>query len=264
MTERYRPKTKVMVFGVFDFLHPGHISFLKQAKRLGDYLVVSVARDANVLYFKGRLPVFSEKEREKALMDLDFVDEVILGGLDNPWSHIKEAKPYTIALGYDQKPYLAVDIRGLTQELKTRGLNTKIVRLKGYKSKNFKASNFRFLEGVVKKSKGRGRRLGFPTANMSYKFDLPEGVYAAFTFVNSRALPALVFLGSPKTFETRKMNVETYILDFRANIYGKKIKLELLRKLRDNKKFASAKALVIQMKKDEKLARRFFKTFKHS
>ncbi|HEY4500387.1 MAG TPA: adenylyltransferase/cytidyltransferase family protein, partial [Candidatus Paceibacterota bacterium] len=45
---------RVMVFGTFDILHPGHLYFLRAAKKLGDYLIVSLARDVNVRKIKGR------------------------------------------------------------------------------------------------------------------------------------------------------------------------------------------------------------------
>jgi FAD synthetase len=125
---------KVMVFGVFDLLHPGHINFLKQAKKLGDFLIVSVARDRNVKKIKGNSPSISEKDRAKALRKLAFVDKVVLGGVINPWPHIRREKPGVIALGYDQKPYVT-----MTELKKT----AKIVRLKPHKPKVYKSSRLR-------------------------------------------------------------------------------------------------------------------------
>jgi len=123
-----------MVFGVFDLLHEGHISFLKQAKNKGHFLIVSVARDANVKKIKGRKPVWSERKRAQALRSLPFVDKVVLGGLYNPLPHIRKEKPDIIALGYDQKPYVAkVQLKQIA----------KIVRLKGYKPGIYKSSYFR-------------------------------------------------------------------------------------------------------------------------
>ena len=63
-------KTKIMVYGTFDVLHLGHVDFLRQAKALGDFLVVSVARDVNAKKFKGYAPVFGEKERLQNAIDL--------------------------------------------------------------------------------------------------------------------------------------------------------------------------------------------------
>lgn len=125
---------KVMVFGVFDLLHPGHISFLRQAKRLGDFLIVSVARDINVKKTKGRGPVQNEKQRLNALSRLPFVDKVVLGGIRDPMPHIRKEKPDIIALGYDQKPYVAL---AQLQRI------ARVVRLKAYKSKIYKSSYLR-------------------------------------------------------------------------------------------------------------------------
>lgn len=137
-------KTKVMVFGVFDLLHPGHISFLKQAKKLGDFLVVSVARDVNVKRVKGHLPVFAEFERLVSLKSLKFVNKAVLGGSTNPWPHIIKERPDVIALGYDQKPYVTYHgTRNIEQELRKRGLKTKVVRLEEYKPEVYKSKLLR-------------------------------------------------------------------------------------------------------------------------
>ncbi|MBI2356349.1 MAG: adenylyltransferase/cytidyltransferase family protein [Candidatus Doudnabacteria bacterium] len=125
---------KVMVFGVFDLLHPGHVDFLKQAKKLGDYLVVSVARDANVRKVKRHKTSQSEKTRTAALKKLPFIDKVVLGGLKNPWPHIRKEKPDVIALGYDQMPYVSMN------QLKKIA---KVVRLKAFRPSIYKSSQLR-------------------------------------------------------------------------------------------------------------------------
>ncbi|OGE74258.1 MAG: hypothetical protein A3I07_00455 [Candidatus Doudnabacteria bacterium RIFCSPLOWO2_02_FULL_42_9] len=130
---------KVMVFGVFDLLHPGHISFLKQAKKLGNYLIVSIARDVNVKKTKGFSPVFSEKLRLKHVKDLKIAKKVILGALKNPMDHIQKEKPDVIALGYDQRDY----IKNLKVQLHRNGLKTKVVRLKAFRPDRFKSSIMR-------------------------------------------------------------------------------------------------------------------------
>src|SRR5258708_12785168 len=103
---------KVMVFGVFDLLHPGHISFLKQAKKLGSFLIVSVARDVNVKKVKGKKPVFNEKKRMAYVKQLKIAKKVILGATKDPWPHIVKEKPSLIALGYDQVSF----VRDLPQQ----------------------------------------------------------------------------------------------------------------------------------------------------
>ncbi len=129
-------KKKVMVFGVFDLLHPGHLNFLMQAKELGDKLIVSIARDINVFKIKGQRPVNTELQRLKNMSLIPIVDKVVLSGLKDPWPHILKEKPDIIALGYDQKIYVSKDaVRGagreLQQQLFDKGLKkTEVVRLK--------------------------------------------------------------------------------------------------------------------------------------
>jgi|SRR3989344_4759691 len=135
---------KVMVFGVFDLLHPGHISFMKQAKKLGSYLIVSVARDVNVKKIKGKSPIFSEKKRVEHVQALKIANEVVLGGIKDPWPHIKKEQPDIIALGYDQQPYITNHVtRNMKQELQKHGLKTKVVRLKPFRPQVFKSSIIR-------------------------------------------------------------------------------------------------------------------------
>lgn len=68
----------ILVGGCFDFIHFGHISFLKQAKKLGDHLVVALESDENVRYTKGtNRPIHTQIQRKEMLEALSFVDEVI-------------------------------------------------------------------------------------------------------------------------------------------------------------------------------------------
>ncbi|OGZ66544.1 MAG: hypothetical protein A3C06_00890 [Candidatus Taylorbacteria bacterium RIFCSPHIGHO2_02_FULL_46_13] len=92
-----------MVFGVFDGLHPGHISFLKQARALGDYLVAVVARNEAVQILKKRATRRSLAERIEALKVSGTVDQVLIGDLEEgSWEVLDGHQPNIIALGYDQ------------------------------------------------------------------------------------------------------------------------------------------------------------------
>ena len=129
---------KIMVFGVFDELHPGHLNFFRQARALArrPCLVVSVARDRNVIRLKGRRPNLGEKKRMGLLKKCKLADKVVLSGEKNHLSHILKVKPEIIALGYDQKAY----VRNLKKDLKNKGLLVKLIRLKPYKEKIYKSS----------------------------------------------------------------------------------------------------------------------------
>lgn len=96
---------RVLCCGTFDHLHPGHRSFLDQARALGDELVVVVARDENVRRLKGRTPDHGEEERRAGVESLRVASEVCLGYPGADFLRIVgDLKPQIVALGYDQQP----------------------------------------------------------------------------------------------------------------------------------------------------------------
>jgi FAD synthetase len=115
---------KVMATGTFDLLHMGHIYFLKEAKKLGDELIVVVATDSTVRKLKHE-PVTPENTRLNLIKELKIVDEAYLGLEDDMYKIVEKIKPDIIALGYDQ----IHDETKIKEELKKRGLNVKVERL---------------------------------------------------------------------------------------------------------------------------------------
>jgi FAD synthetase len=130
---------KVMVFGSFDHLHPGHIYFLNEAKKHGDFLVVVIGRDETILKVKGKKPKYSEVERKKHLEITGIPDKVVLGKLGDKYKVIEEHKPDIICLGYDQDSFSV----GLEEKLIKRNLLIKIIRLTGHKEHIFKSSKLK-------------------------------------------------------------------------------------------------------------------------
>ena len=115
---------KVMATGTFDLLHLGHIYYLKEAKKLGDVLVVVVARDTTVRKLKHE-PVTPQEIRLKLIKELKVVDEAYLGNEQDMYAIVEEIKPDVIALGYDQ----IHDEKSIQKELKKRNIHAKVVRL---------------------------------------------------------------------------------------------------------------------------------------
>ncbi|MDO9231683.1 MAG: adenylyltransferase/cytidyltransferase family protein [bacterium] len=132
-------KKKVMAFGTFDVYHKGHENYLEQAKKLGEYLIVVVARDKNVLRIKKQETRNKEQKRKKILEESGLADEVALGDLKDKYKIIEKYRPDVIALGYDQK----VDLVELKDKLKEFNLNAKIVRLKSYEPEIYKSSKLK-------------------------------------------------------------------------------------------------------------------------
>ena len=134
--ERKKKKTRIMVFGTFDGLHQGHLFFFRQAKKLAkkSFLIVSIARDRNVLKIKRKFPTLNERARMILIKKCGLTDKVVLSGVKNHLPHITKEHPEIIVLGYDQKAY----VKNLKKDLKNKGINVKIVRLKPYKINIYK------------------------------------------------------------------------------------------------------------------------------
>ena len=114
---------RVLATGTFDLLHPGHLTYLKECKALGDELYVIVARDSMIRH-KPK-PVIPEAQRAEMINALKMVDKAILGSEEDIFAPIMEIKPDIIALGYDQH----FDENELKNELHKRGFCARIVRI---------------------------------------------------------------------------------------------------------------------------------------
>ena len=130
---------RVLAFGTFDILHPGHEHYLQHAKALGDELFVVIARDETVHAVKNQVPYHSEDKRLAAVQALPYVDHAVLGKPGDKYAIIEEIKPDIIALGYDQTAF----IDGMIEALSARGLNPKIVRFSSFKPEEYKSSKLR-------------------------------------------------------------------------------------------------------------------------
>jgi len=136
-----RSKIKiVLVGGVYDILHLGHLAVLAEAKTHGDVLVVVVATDVTVETLKGRRPVFPEEDRRALVDSLKPVDTAILGYEDVGMGYeqvIEDVKPNVIALGYDQDSLA----RTITEIVKKKNLKIEIVRLSKFDKEKYLSSS---------------------------------------------------------------------------------------------------------------------------
>ncbi|MBU0614059.1 adenylyltransferase/cytidyltransferase family protein [Patescibacteria group bacterium] len=130
----------VLVFGTFDGVHSGHIQFLRQARELGDRVVVSLPPAKVVKELKGQKPLNSYRKRKKQLVQTGLADEIIKGDKSiGVFSNVLAYKPSVIALGYDQAKLK----QALENWIVKYNINTKIVELKAYKPEVYKSSLFR-------------------------------------------------------------------------------------------------------------------------
>ncbi len=117
------------------------------------------------------------------------------------------------------------------------------------------------MSGTVVQGRQRGKGLGFPTANVCADNELvpPSGVYATTVGLEGTAYPSVTNVGTRPTFEEAVETViESHVLDFDKDLYGVRVKLGFVQRLRDEKKFEGAEALKTQIEADRMRARDLF------
>ncbi len=114
------------------------------------------------------------------------------------------------------------------------------------------------IKGKVIDGHKRGRRLGFPTANLEvdHNFTIPKfGVYKTNTIIDNEKYLSVTSVGINPTYDEKGIKIETHIIDFEKNIYGKKLEVSFLEYMRDEIKFNTEKELIKQIKEDIKYAK---------
>ena len=124
---------RVLVFGTFDNLHPGHMFLLHEAEARGELWVI-VARDNTVEKLKGKTPTQSEDERKEALESALPNAHILLGDTEDYFTPVKEIAPDLILLGYDQQ---------LPPGVKFDDFSCPVERVKPHKPEQYKSSLLR-------------------------------------------------------------------------------------------------------------------------
>lgn len=118
------------------------------------------------------------------------------------------------------------------------------------------------IRGEVVHGFDRGRKIGFPTANVfTLKEAIPkESVYICEVLCDGKRYPAVTDIGTSPTFQGVQRQIEAHILDFNRDIYGKHIEVSFLKRIRDEIKFPNVEALCQAIRDDIRLAREYFKS----
>ena len=109
------------------------------------------------------------------------------------------------------------------------------------------------IEGKIVSGEGRGRGLGFPTANILVDADcaLPgDGVYVTRAFINGETYKSATNVGRRPTFDPGERMVEVFVIDYEGDLYGRRMSIEFVERLRDEVRFASPEELAAQIEKD--------------
>lgn len=114
------------------------------------------------------------------------------------------------------------------------------------------------LEGLVKKGNNLGNKIGFPTANIDVfcekKLIPRDGVYAVVVHFNVEGLPGMANIGYKPTMDGKNRGIEVHIHNFSGDLYNKKLKVEFIDRIRDEKQFDSVEKLVSQIELDRKMS----------
>lgn len=133
-----RPRKKVLIFGVFDLLHPGHVAFIRAAAKHGDVIAV-VTPDAKVRAEKGHAPSFTERERLAMVRALKGVTRSVLGDRGKRWKIVERVRPDVICVGHDQDaghPKFLAQLERLMRR-------PKIVRIHGHRTRKYSSTRLK-------------------------------------------------------------------------------------------------------------------------
>ncbi len=119
------------------------------------------------------------------------------------------------------------------------------------------------LSGTIVKGRGIGKDLGFPTANLEvpedYKLIPKNGVYVVRTKIDGETIFGMMNIGTNPTVDGKEKTIESYFFNLDKDLYGKELHIEMLVRIRDEKKFASVDDLKIAMKQDQAFSKQYIK-----
>lgn len=282
-----------LVIGLFDGVHLGHQELIQEAKKDQKEitcLTFSSAMAHSIAHKSGGL-LLTEDEKEEKLKELGISRELVLPFDEETKNSSKEAflsflqalSPTRIIVGEDFT--FGKNIEGKAKDLfslKEKGIEITILSLKEQDGEKISSSRIRrllldgnvekakellsypfFYTGEVKAGKHNGKRIGFPTVNIEVeplKVKLKEGVYLTKTSVLGHTYLSMTNVGNHPTIDPLSVSIiETYLLGFDEEIYGKTIRVEFFSFLRPQQKFNSVNELHSQLQQDQETCIRLAK-----
>lgn len=263
----------VILLGGFDGLHLGHRQLVARARTFGLPIGIMTIEDCKST---GNLFTVSEREEIFKSAGVDFV-------LEMPFLNIKDLSPeefinllkkdrtvkafvcgtdFRFGAGAKGTPetILGLGEKAIVEELLFENgekigaslIKSLLANGEVAQAKKLLVHAF-FLEGQVQEDRKIGRTIGFPTANIRYpkgKFPIKSGVYETSAIIDGISYKGITNYGARPTFLDREIWTETHFISYTGDLYGKKIKIEFERFLREIKKFDSAEELKSQLIKD--------------
>jgi len=288
-------KDMLLTIGVFDGVHLGHKYLISRLKVLAwqrnllSGVVTFRQHPQSVMSPQSKLPYLVDLNRKINLLKNEGVEAVIPVSFTHELAQLSVRRfvsllkeylgmqglviGYDFALGRDREG-TGDTLRALGQDMSftvnvmppvmingevasstairnalASGDMKRVQKLSGY---------FFSLHGQVVTGTGRGIELGFPTANLAVNSEqaLPaDGVYATWAYINDKAYPSMTNIGWCPTFGGSERTIEVYILDYHGDLYEHEMKIDIIERLRDEKKFDNVEELKRQIAEDVKQGR---------
>ncbi len=262
-----------MLLGGFDGLHVGHRRLLSRAKKSGlpvGAMTIVGGKDEGIFTAKEREDVFFRSgvdfvfelpfaeikdispQSFLGLLEREFSPKLFVCGEDFRFGAGANGSPETIK----ERGQVRVEILPLVtlegEKVSTRSIKTLLKEGKIEKANALLGERF-FLLGEVVQDRQIGRTLGFPTANIFYpqgKFPIKNGVYETRAEVDGKEYKGITNFGARPTFQDGTVLTETYLDGFVGDLYGKTLKIQFVRFLREITRFDSADGLKAQLEYD--------------
>jgi riboflavin kinase / FMN adenylyltransferase len=290
----------VISIGNFDGVHRGHREILQRARSKANQkngtLIVYTFRPHPQLALRPdkKLSLLSTYDEKLKLLEECGVDVVIEEPFSRDFSNTEPQRFFTdvllhklsanaIVVGYDFGFGKGREgrLEGLQRSCQEAGVEIEVVSPQRFEGEVASSSAVRqalgngmieeanhllgysfFYRGTVMKGEGRGRAIGFPTANLSPgdKLTLPFGVYVTRAVIKGKSFPSVTNIGIRPTFEKsedseREVLIETHVLEEKMNLYGVCLAVQFLKKIRDEKKFSGIEELKSQISADVRIAK---------
>lgn len=290
--ELQKEEPTVLVLGYFDGIHLGHKALFERARKVADErgLTVTVLTfpESPRLAFSRFTPELllhlTSQEQRYLLLEKNGVDQLVMTPFTSEFAsntpeefierYVKGLNAQALVAGFDYHfGNCRADVQDLMElfdgqveivsEVSLRGEKVSSTRIRqAIQSGDVSLANqllgYPFMtEGIVVHGDARGRTIGYPTANLAPldRVYLPsEGVYVAEVEVDGKRYRAMTSVGKNVTFDGTELRIEAHIFGFDRFIYGEKMTIFWLEKIRDMVKFDGIEGLMEQMKSDESYA----------
>ena len=293
-------KSKVVLIGNFDGIHLGHQKLISKAKRIAEQkkqklVLITFNPHPREIINNSEMDLILPYKEKKLLLKsygIDKIDEIKFTNKLSKLSAEEFAKEYIykvhnpsdIVIGKNFKfghkargdakllkdslskkvKVHSIDIKRLDSLVISSSEIKKLISKGSIEKVNKLLGRNYHISGKVIHGEKRGRLIGFPTTNLSTEWNfLPKkGVYVSKVVISDKSYQSITNIGVRPTFNANSLQIESHIFDFNKNVYGKKIKIYFLARIRNEKKFETVEKLIENITKDVNFGRKYFKNFR--